>query len=143
MTRYLQLFSRILSGLVSKAKWFFVVSPEEQITRYIYESNKYKTNPRAVHPRAFLPEARNETSVCRITKLENEKIWSIGSKLRGKSVKARADIPVAKIIEIRLKVRPAPLDHVRHAVIVGWPKEKHEHMMFATMIANVATLELP
>lgn len=143
MTRYRELFSRILCDLVSKTRWFFVVAPDEQITRYIYESNKYKVNSRTVHARAFLPDSRNETSVCRITGLEKERIWSTGRKLRGKPAKARADILAAKIVETKLKVKPAPRDHIRHAVIVGWPREKHEHMMLATLIANAATLELP
>lgn len=143
MTRYQELLSRILSDSVSRIKWFFRVAPGEQITRYIYESNKYKANARTVHPRAFLPDSRNETSVCRITGLGKEKIWAIGNKLLRKPAKARADILAAKIFETKLKVRPAPFDHIRHAVIVGWPREKHEHMMFATLMANAATLELP
>lgn len=148
MTRYREQLLKMLNAWVSKASWLFRVDSDELITRYIYESNKFSPSANVVKPRAFLPDSRGETSVFRIKGLFAPIIWAIGDKVREKPAVARADMLASKIFETMLRVRPAPLDHLRHAVIVGWPgikdkeKEKHERMMLATLLASAARLEL-
>jgi hypothetical protein len=99
---------------------------------------------------AFMPEfyrGQFETSVCRTFCLTEDQIWDIGNAARqdGVAVKARADFVVANLTAAQLKAKAAPgIDsYPQHAVIVGWPNEKHEQLMRATELANAASLVIP
>jgi len=124
------------------------VSPTEKLTRYIFEQ-RGKFNPKEgrVIYRAFLPHPRRETSVCRISGIEENRIFKIGEKIgeiRGKSLKARADVYASNVYAVKLRVQPTPMsDNPRHANIIDWPKEKSEQKLKAIELAEKASLVLP
>ena len=77
--------------------------------------------------------------------LEEWKIWKLGeiyvAQPLGKELRARADLSVANVMAIGLRVEskePPP----RHGNIIDWPAEKHEWMSRAQEVAAGATLRL-
>ncbi len=97
-------------------------------------------------PAAFMPH-RGETSVFRVDGLSNEEVWHIGLHFVGSTrrevLKGRADLQVADVHAIKLKVEPDITPHPRHANIIEWPEEKHEQKMLAVRLANVAATYPP
>ena len=75
--------------------------------------------------------------------LVEKEIWSIGIKNvaepQGKTLRGRGDVRVATIKSARLDL---DFDDVRkrHATITGWPNEKEQQKMCATILADAAKL---
>lgn len=90
---------------------------------------------------------RGETSVFRVDGLSSEEVWDIGidfvARNRRQALKGRADLDVAHVLVVNLKVEPDTTPHPRHANIVDWPAEKHEQKMMATKLASVAATSPP
>lgn len=77
--------------------------------------------------------------------LTERKIWQLGelhvAQPRGKELQARADLSVATVVAVGLRVEsqePPP----RHGNIIDWPIEKHVWMSRAQEIAAEATLRM-
>jgi hypothetical protein len=91
---------------------------------------------------AFMPTpAPLETSVFRISELDDAAVWDVGDSAKpaatGAKLHARAEILASEVRTIGLAVAadPAPLIH---AAIVNWPAEKEDQMVLARLLAEVA-----
>jgi len=121
-------------------------APGEVVSRYLLQSGHYTASTGRVKPRAFHPAPRDHrTSVFRVQGLTERQIWSLGdeyvARQLGKELGARAELSVAQIASVGLRVESAE-PPPRHANIVDWPGEKHEWMSRAQELAAVATLRL-
>lgn len=121
------------------------VSPEEKLTRYLFSKNHYSPQNNRVKYGAFLPNSNGKTSVFRISKLSEKKIWNIGetqvASSIGKSIKGRGDILARYVFLSKLEILPDN-NPPRHANIVGWPDEKAEQKIIALELAENANLYL-
>jgi len=116
------------------------ISHSEDLTRYIF-NHRYIRSNKTVRWNAFIPNNRDgETSVYRITGISDTEIFDIGerfvAKAIGKPLLGRTDIGVSKIFKQKLKVRPEPSPHPRHANIYGWPDEGSERRLIAMKLEN-------
>jgi hypothetical protein len=125
-----------------------IVSSDESLTRYIFE-RRYVKDGRAKQG-AFLPELykqRLETSVCRISNINETRIWHLGRTARPtKQLHARADFPVVVAYSQKLDCVPVPeVNFPEHAVLIGWPEAAEEKMRqkaIAAELASVAVVSL-
>lgn len=122
------------------------ITSDENVSRYLLSSSDYSVNNSRVKPRALEPSPSDQcTSIFRILGINDDEIWAMGinnvSLPRARRLYARADIPVADILNINLSIRPSE-PPVRHALIYGWPNEKHARMAKAQELAAQAALKL-
>jgi hypothetical protein len=96
------------------------VDDEEELARFLYQSNQFTTT--IVKPAALLPNPKDrETSVSRHGREPREKLWEIGlaaagtRNLHGAAVFKARDVRAAQL-EVSAD-EPPP----RHAVIKHWP----------------------
>ncbi len=120
------------------------VDPSETLSRFIMQSNWYRTSDNTVKYAAFMPNpSNNKTSVFRTSNLSTDEIWHIGdsevSIKRGKPILGRADINAFNVTERHLEVDPNGSPE-RHANIVGWPEEKSKQKIIAIELSAVARL---
>lgn len=142
--RFLTRLLRAFAGSGSKSKVPATVGENEPLTRYLFLKDHVHPKKRMVLPRGFLPDLRGETSICRTLGLSENEIWNIGKRIRRDPVLARADFLAATVFRLKLRVDAAPeKDYKQHAVIVGWPAEKHARKMLAVEMSQAATLQLP
>jgi hypothetical protein len=111
----------------------------ESITRYILSGNYFNKNTSRVNPRAFEPsKLDNTTSVFRISGLNDQEIWDIGSKNVAipsqRTLHARVDFSVLTVISHGLAIRPSE-PPPKHAEIFGWPIDKDAKMAIAQELA--------
>ena len=97
-------------------------------------------------PQAFHPAPDDhKTSVFRVQGLKEPKIWKLGeiyvARPRCKELHARADLSVADVVTIGLRVESKEPPR-RHANIIDWPAEKSAMMSWAQEVAAGATLRL-
>lgn len=123
------------------------ISPTEPLARYIFQKGHFSSSHGRVKYGAFMPAPNNrETSVYRISGLNDTEIWDIGnnfvSKLRSIPLLGRADILTSKVLNKGLKVKPAPEPHPRHANITDWPEKSSEQKLVAIELADMAQLHL-
>jgi len=122
------------------------ISGNEPACRFITGKDYYRTSDGTVRHNAFMQNREGEASVYRIIDLMDDEIFEIGrlfvAEKKGKPLKGRADIRVAKILENKLRVDSQPDPHPRHANIVGWPEDKSEIKVLALQLAANATLAL-
>ena len=141
----IQFLCRLLKpffGSGSKSDLPRVVGEDEPLARFIFSSEHFAETKGLVKPKAFLPDGRGETSVFRVISLSSSEIWNIGNGIRAEHAKACARIATRAVRHAGLQVDAAPEDHPRHAVIVGWPSEKHRKLMVALLLSNAATLQV-
>lgn len=143
MIRFLKSFWRRFAGWATPSRFSIDPQAYEPLSRFIFSSEHFAETKALVKPKAFLPDQRGETSVFRVLELSESEIWRIGSAIRTEPARARGDVLASVAQKNGLRVEPAPEEHVRHAVIVGWPAEKHEKLAVATQLSKEATLRLP
>ena len=122
------------------------VSPSEYVARFITQKSYYRPSNQTVRYNAFMPNRDGETSVYRITDINNTEINEIGhsfvaDKLK-QPLKGRAEIIVSNILEKKLKVEPDPNPHPRHANIIDWPEDRAKHRLIAIQLSEEAELHL-
>jgi hypothetical protein len=87
------------------------ISPEESLTRYIFQRNHFTPTIKRVKYAALLPPD-DETSIYRISGFEESVIWDIGLRFVGKeqrgNPKARADLFASHVLNNGLDVLPIP-----------------------------------
>ena len=120
--------------------------PSEVTSRFLRQSGHYTASTHRVAPHAFHPApSDHKTSLFRVQGLAERQIWELGDAyvilLPGNALRARAELSVAQITSVGLRVESAE-PPPRHANIVDWPVEKHEWMSRAQELAAVATLRL-
>jgi hypothetical protein len=77
--------------------------------------------------------------------LGSEEFGRIGDQvggMRGRTLKAWANIVAGVVFDVGLAIRPDN-EPERHPAIIGWPAQKHEQMLLAQRLAEAATLHLP
>jgi len=118
------------------------ISSKETTTRYIFYSRYYaKTIGRIKYP-AFVPDKNGETSVFRISNLDDQQIWDIGenhvSPYSSRTLLARGDLAALDIFDEGLEIEADTTNHKLHANIVGWPLELAKIKLHATNLAKKA-----
>jgi hypothetical protein len=120
---------------------------EDPLARFLLFERHYAATKNRVKPAAFEPppDGIAATSVFAIRGLPEATVWELGqvfvATLRGRTLKARADVQVRHVREVSLQV---VLDNVpaRHVNIVGWPAEKSARKSCLQELAARATLKL-
>ncbi|MGN4072150.1 hypothetical protein ACS0X5_10780 [Burkholderia gladioli] len=116
------------------------INPPSPISRFIYESDKYRKGSNLPKPGAFMPEQyedRWETSVCRIGACDEERVWYLGRTRRpDRTLRARIDFDVQHVIDNTLACNTAPQDgYDEHAVVIDWPPTKEAQKLIAVKLA--------
>lgn len=120
---------------------------DETISRFILSRSHIRYSTGEAKYGAYLPMFNEgddnwETSVFRITELQDQEVWHIGevnvAQVRSKTLLGRSDLAVLQVRNTnKLNVESAePPD--RHAVIVGWPAEKYDQIELAKYLAEEA-----
>lgn len=122
------------------------IGSDEPLTRFVFEKKWIDKANKGPKPDAFLPIGTPlQTSVFRIARLSDKGTWEIGAsvaKARQRSLKARADFPVNALDGTPLRLDPDN-NPPRHANILGWPEEKSDQLLLASILANESQLSLP
>jgi hypothetical protein len=73
--------------------------------------------------------------------LSSEQIWILGEKHVTTSIYGRAELTLAAVSEVGLKVK---VDNKppRHANIIGWPNQKSKQKLYALKLADKSSLLL-
>ena len=125
----------------------YEVSPSEWLSRFITQKSYYRPSNHPVRHNAFMPNRQGKNSLYRIDDLHpDEEIFKIGedyvAKPQRKPLLGRADIVSSVIMDLELRIEPAPDPHPRHADIVDWPADDSKHKLIAIEIAEKAQLHL-
>jgi len=124
------------------------VEGNEPIGRYLFRSSQFSRIKLRPNSSAFMPHPVTlELSVVRIVGIEDSDIRRISKKIikRSKSLEkvyGLAEIEAGRVQKAGLSVLPDDKPFLRHANIVGWPKEKQEQKIFAAELAQNAKLKL-
>src|SRR5438132_14365788 len=140
MIRFLYRLLRLFIGSDSDSELPATVDVHEPLTRFIFSSEHFAQTKGVVKPKAFLPDGNGETSVFRVSSLGPEQIWEIGNKIRKERAKARGTVVTGTVRRIGLQVNRAPEEHPRHALIMGWPREKHATLMLPAELSKKASV---
>jgi len=142
MIRFLYRLLKVFIGSDSGSELPATVDAHEPLTRFIFSSEHFVPTKGIVKPKAFLPDGNGETSVFRVSSIDPEQIWEIGNKIRNEKAKARGNVVTRTVRRIGLQVNSASEEHPRHAVIVGWPREKDAKLMLALELSKNASLHV-
>lgn len=132
----------------------------EEVARFIYHKKDWhRPNdhvPARAKPKIFLPMLFNsqwETSVCRISSIDEKRIWMLAHRARQPiPALARADLDTNTIEDANLYTKAAPdneNDYPEHAIIVGWPSTddgedtKQKQLEHAVKLAYAAAIATP
>jgi hypothetical protein len=99
-----------------------LIGDEEDLARFLTQSNQFHVATATVKPSAFLPSQKDkETSVCRHGHQPSDRLWTIGREsTRGRGFYGAAIFKAEAVREANLKLR-ADEPPARHAVIHEWP----------------------
>lgn len=106
----------LLSGLSVQ------VADDEDLARFLTQSNQYSASSRVVKPAAFLPSPKSrDTSVSRHGRAPHDELKSLGLSAAG--ARPLYGAAIFKALNVRaggleVESREPPL---RHAVVLGWP----------------------
>lgn len=120
------------------------ISVDERVSRFIIKRNRKHYTPTTlkVKYKAFMPNRHGETSVFRISGLDENDIFDLGRKYvaapQNSPLDARADLLVRKILKFDLKIEPQPDPHPRHASIINWPQDVEDQRDIAFELAAEA-----
>lgn len=107
----------LLSGLPD------LVDDDEDIVRFLTQSNRFSREKMAVKPGTFLPDRSGETSVFRHGRSPSDRLWDIGQHAAGEHRNlygaALLKASAVRSAKLRLEAAEPPL---RHAAIRGWPQ---------------------
>lgn len=153
MIQFRKLFSRIF-GASTRSIGAASITKDENVTRYVFDRDYIRrAQPKLTAKfQVFLPH-NGETSVYRISHISDGEVWDLGNDqvaaIRGRTIKARADIKVEAVESIgaelgfaELTVVPETSTHHLHANIVGWPESDSAVQMIAVELANMAEVYL-
>ncbi len=142
----MMVFRRLLSTLLSESSFPLLPdepTPNETVTRFLFQSNHFATRPPRVKGRALEPPEDRKTSVFRTHGLVGAEIWRISltyiEPLRGKPTLARADFTIAAAERLGLNIEkdePPP----RHANMTNWSTEKEARISLAQQLRQVHLL---
>lgn len=157
MSQYLKTLLRGLTKFFRKAPCITPASPSfsdairasERVTRYVFDKGHFRSSNNTARYSAFLPEKHSEqweTSVYRTHDLSDLDIWRIVddhiAPKRKKPAKGRADVKAENVDACkgkRIAFVPETSEHIRHAIIVGWPDDKEGQIALALELANASS----
>jgi len=139
----LQKFLKTLRGSLLSKPNDASVSPDETLTRWLYNKRHFNVSPtRRVKEAGFMPpDATQGLSVFRIEGLKDDEIWLLEQSTntgRLVSLKGRGDIK-AVVVKAPLTVVPDNVPE-RHATLSGWPTDYSARLGLAKDLAKVAEL---
>jgi len=120
------------------------VKPDENLSRYILQSNQIRTSDKTVKYTAFMPAPNGKTSVFRTAGLQQEGIWKIGEDVavpRQKKLYGRADLTASRVFDAGLHIEADDVPP-RHANLTAWPDESSKQMAIALELTASARLHL-
>lgn len=111
-----------------------LVASNEDVARFVFESNKIskqagRAKPSAFEPHPFPEKQRLETSVCCKHGATEERIWELGRAIRDPlRAIARCDVSLSHVYAMNLRcVRAVEGYYPEHAVLVDWPGGDTDH----------------
>jgi len=117
----------------------------ESVARYILSKSHFSREEARVKHAAFMPPGNLRASVYRVSGLDADTIWMIGTEHvaqpRGRRLYGRGQLTVQAVVDTGLAVEPEEPPE-RHAVIIGWPADKDRQMELAQELAAAAQLIL-
>lgn len=119
------------------------VDDDEELARFIVNSNEYRKGDDTVRPKLFMPYKLVALSVHRHRDCSEKEIWQIGAKVAEKRechLYGRADIQASscRIEPLDVVCRPL-LDNPNHADITGYPAKREDQLSLATKLAAAAS----
>lgn len=126
------------------------VADDEDLARYLTQSNQFSAQHQMAKPAAFLPNPKDrETSVFRCVEISVEHLWGLGQQAVGERKLYGAAIfkaYVARSVQLDAEPDEPP---PRHAAIRRWPwmendpgLQKSRQLEMAAVIASSAGLRL-
>lgn len=121
-----------------------LVSDEEWLARYILRKDHVRQDG-TVKPDPFIPHPHADLSVTRHLGLDEQEIWSAGTKvaeqvankLPGATLQGRVDAQARLYRQQDLFVEAAPVKgNANHANVIGWPPDKPSQKAIALLIAR-------
>ena len=127
---------------------------DEILTRFIFSSRHFARRNETIKFGAFMPPYASkdppsyspDLSVYRLSELSDNEKWTIGREYvqtEGRSIKARADLPVQEVYKNNLKVISDMQPHERHANITPFPPDRLACQRLATKLARASKLAIP
>lgn len=124
---------------------------DEILTRFIFSSRHFARRNETIKFGAFMPPHVSkdpplyspDLSVYRLSGLSCNEKWMIGREYvqtEGRSIKARADLPVREVYKNKLKVISDRQPHERHANITPFPPDRLACQRLATKLAHASKL---
>jgi len=117
------------------------ISSKEATTRYIFNDRHYAETKKRIKYPAFMPK-KGETSVFRISNLDDQQIWDIGENyvapISSRTLLARGDLIALDIFDEGLEIEADTKNHKLHANIVGWPLKEAKIKLHAINLADKA-----
>ena len=120
------------------------VSPKEKLTRFIFSKSHFSKKNQTVKYAALIPPVDSrDLSVFRISSISDSEVWRIGKEdVQGnRTLRARADLSVAQVDKIDLKVVPDTKAHILHANITPFPLDRITRQIIATKLADASKLK--
>lgn len=118
----------------------------EPITRFIYSKRHFSIEKQTINTAAFDPKPNPDLSVFRIRRLSQLQIWDLAEKhispLRTPRLKARGDLSISDVLNLKLVFSPDTESHKRHSVILGWPDSRDEILELSAELATIASLHI-
>jgi len=116
------------------------VTSDEELARFIFYRNRVRQDG-TVKPDALIPHPYPDTSVTRHLDATDVEVWRVGQEIgsqSSKTLQGRADLKANDCQSNGLGVSADPIpQNPNHAIIVGWPPEKHDQKLIAMKIACV------
>jgi hypothetical protein len=116
------------------------IAADEDIARFLHESNKFSVAMAMARPAAFLPSKERETSVSRHGEEPADVLLALGKEAAAAANRKLYGAAIFKpnaVNEAQLTIREAePPD--RHAVIIGWPTNADPRMEKAKCLEHAA-----
>lgn len=119
------------------------ILPDEELSRYLFESGKFAATKGRVKPGAFVPAKNGKTSVFRTFGMLEAQNWELGETVARevqRTLLARAEVHASKV-PAPLRIEPSE-PPPRHANLIAWPESRDEQLMLALQIAEEARLFL-
>jgi hypothetical protein len=120
------------------------VQLDENLSRFIIQSNQIRTSDNTVKYTAFMPAPNGTTSVFRTSGLQHEDIWKIGDNVavqRQRNLYERADVTAGRVFDAGLHIEADDVPP-RHANLTDWPDESSKQMAIALELTASAQLHL-
>lgn len=119
------------------------VTDDEQLARYVMQSNHFRSSDQTVKPDLFMPPPSEGLSVTRHLNATIEELWIVGTdiaKSKNRTLYGRSDIKAGDCKVDSLQVVKKPIaENPNHADIEVFPLEKQDQKVIALKLAAAAS----